>query len=188
MKTKTKLLLPLLFFAALLLVPALTLYGLVKSPSGWSVEENRALADVPEASLQGMLDGTLAQDLETFYSDHIFARRQLLKLDTLLQMKLLHRPAVHDVVLGDTVLLPAPGFSMKLSGEAREAQAVSIAEGLQSVKSAAVLSRLDGKPGARNEKKPGRTPICAAKVRDSGARHDGRFCRTRRPASLLQPR
>ena len=37
MKTKTKLLLPLLFFAALLLVPVLTLYGLVKSPSGWSV-------------------------------------------------------------------------------------------------------------------------------------------------------
>ena len=137
MKTKTKLLLPLLFFAALLLVPALTLYGLVKSPSGWSVEENRALADVPEVSLQSMLDGTLVQNLETFYSDHIFARRQLLKLDTLLQMKLLHRPAVHDVVLGDTVLLPAPGFSMKLSGEAREAQAVSIAEGLQSVKSAA---------------------------------------------------
>ena len=87
--------------------------------------------------MQSMLDGTLAQDLETFYSDHIFARRQLLKLDTLLQMKLLHRPAVHDVVLGDTVLLPAPGFSMKLSGEAREAQADAIAEGLQSVKSAA---------------------------------------------------
>ena len=116
MKTKTKLLLPLLFFAALLLVPALTLYGLVKSPSGWSVEENRALADVPEGSLQSMLDGTLVQNLETFYSDHIFARRQLLKLDTLLQMKLLHRPAVHDVVLGDTVLLPAPGlfFCQKL--------------------------------------------------------------------------
>ena len=103
MKTKTKLLLPLLFFAALLLVPALTLYGLVKSPSGWSVEENRALADVPEGSLQSMLDGTLVQNLETFYSDHIFARRQLLKLDTLLQMKLLRRPIVHDVVLGDTV-------------------------------------------------------------------------------------
>ena len=79
---KTKLLLPLPFFAALLLVPALTLYGLVKSPSGWSVEENRALADVPEVSLQSMLDGTLAQNLETFYSDHIFARRQLLKLST----------------------------------------------------------------------------------------------------------
>ena len=137
MKTKTKLLLPLLFFAALLLVPALTLYGLVKSPSGWSVEENRALADVPEVSLQSMLDGTLVQNLETFYSDHIFARRQLLKLDTLLQMKLLHRPAVHDVVLGDTVLLPAPGFSVKLSIDAREAQADAIAEGLQSVKSAA---------------------------------------------------
>ena len=87
MKTKQTLLLPLLFFAALLLVPALTLYGLVKSPSGWSVEENRALADVPEVSLQSMLDGTLVQNLETFYSDHIFARRQLLKLDTLLQMK-----------------------------------------------------------------------------------------------------
>ena len=66
MKTKTKLLLPLLFFAALLLVPALTLYGLVKSPSGWSVEENRALADecnaksgVSKAQEQAMSAGSM---------------------------------------------------------------------------------------------------------------------------------
>ena len=137
MKTKTKLVLPVLFVIILLLVPALTLYGLVRSPSGWSVEENRALAAVPEASLQSVWDGALAQDAETFYSDHLFARRLLLKLDTLLESKLLRRPVVHDVVLGDTVLLPAPGFSVKLTNDARAAQAAEIAQGLQGVKAAA---------------------------------------------------
>ena len=45
MKTKRKLALPALFMVLLFLVPALTIYGLLKAPSGWSVEENRALAE-----------------------------------------------------------------------------------------------------------------------------------------------
>ena len=137
MKTKTKLVLPMLFFAILLAIPALTLYGLIRSPSGWSVEENRALETAPALSLQNVWDGTLSQDMERFYSDHLFARRLLLKLDTALQMKLLRRPVVHDVVLGTDVLLPAPGFSAKPSDAAREAQAAAIAKDLQSVKAAA---------------------------------------------------
>ena len=39
MKTKRKLALPALFMVLLFLVPALTIYGLLKAPSGWSVEE-----------------------------------------------------------------------------------------------------------------------------------------------------
>ena len=123
MKTKTQNLLPILFFLALLLVPALTLWGLARSPSGWSVEENRALADMPQISAASILDGTLAQESESFYKDHIFARRRILKLDTAIQMKLLRRPVVHDVVLGETVLLPSPGFSAKPSDAALAAQA-----------------------------------------------------------------
>ena len=137
MKTKTKLVLPMLFFAILLAIPALTLYGLILSPSGWSVEENRALEIAPALSLQNVWDGTLSQDMERFYSDHLFARRLLLKLDTALQMKLLRRPVVHDVVLGTDVLLAAPGFSVKQADASRAAQAAEIAQGLQSVKQAA---------------------------------------------------
>ena len=137
MKTKRKFLFPALLLCALLLVPALTLYGLVKSPSGWSAEENRALAALPQVSAASVWNGTLAQNAEEFYKDHIFARRLLLKLDTAVQMKLLGRPVVHDVVLGDTALLPAPGFSAKRSDAELQADAACIAEGLQSVKAAA---------------------------------------------------
>ena len=137
MKTKRKLLFPALLFCALLLVPALTLYGLVKSPAGWSAEENRALAASPQVCFASVWDGTLAQDAESFYQDHIFARRLLLKLDTAVQMKVLRKPVVRDVVLGDTVLLPAPGFSVKRSDEEMRQDAEHIAEGLQSVKAAA---------------------------------------------------
>ena len=137
MKTKRKLLFPALLLCALLLVPALTLYGLVKSPAGWSAEENRALAASPQVCFASVWDGTLAQDAESFYQDHIFARRLLLKLDTAVQMKILRRPVVHDVVLGDTVLLPAPGFSAKRSDAELRQDAARIAEGLQTVKAAA---------------------------------------------------
>ena len=39
-------------------------------------------------------------------------------------------PALIYVVLGNTVLLPAPGFSVKLFIDAREAQADAIADGI----------------------------------------------------------
>ena len=137
MKTKRKIVFPALLLCALLLVPALTLYGLVKGPAGWSAEENRALASAPQVSLRSLWDGTLAQDAEGFYKDHMFARRLLLKLDTAVQMKLLRKPVVHDVVLGDTALLPAPGFSAKRLDAELQKDAEHVAEGLRSVKAAA---------------------------------------------------
>ena len=110
MKTRKKLLFPALFLLALLLTLMLTMFELMHSPSNWSIEENRALASAPQVSARSVWDGTLAQDAEAFYKDHIAARRLLLKLDTAIQMQVLRRAAVHDVVVGNTVLLPAPGF------------------------------------------------------------------------------
>lgn len=81
--------------------------------------------------------GRLRQDAEAFYKDHIAARRLLLKLDTAIQMQVLRRAAVHDVVVGNTVLLPAPGFSARLTDEELKQKAEAIAEGIQSVKQAA---------------------------------------------------
>lgn len=137
MKTRKKLLLPALFLLALLLTPTLTMLELLHSPSGWSVEENRALASAPQVSAQRIWDGTLAQDAETFYKDHLFARRLLLKLDTAIQLRVLRRAAVHDVVVGDTVLLPVPGVSARLTDGELEQKAEAIAGGLQSVRQAA---------------------------------------------------
>ena len=137
MKTRKRLLFPALFLLALLLTPALTMLEHMHSPSDWSVEENRALASAPQISMQSVWDGTLAQDAEAFYKDHIFARRLLLKLDTAIQMRVLRRAAVHDVVVGDTVLLPAPGFSARLTDGELARKAETIAGGLQSVRQAA---------------------------------------------------
>ena len=119
MKTRKRLLFPALFLLALLLTPVLTMFELMHSPSGWSVEENRALASAPQVSAQSVWDGTLAQDAEAFYKDHIFARRLLLKLDTAIQLRVLRRAAVHDVVVGDTVLLPAACPEVGLEGHGR---------------------------------------------------------------------
>ena len=137
MKTRKKLLFPALFLLALLLTLMLTMFELMHSPSGWSIEENRALASAPQVSARSVWDGTLAQDAEAFYKDHIAARRLLLKLDTAIQMQVLRRAAVHDVVVGNTVLLPAPGFSARLTDEELKQKAEAIAEGIQSVKQAA---------------------------------------------------
>ena len=89
MKTRKKLLFPALFLLALLLTLMLTMFELMHSPSGWSIEENRALASAPQVSARSVWDGTLAQDAEAFYKDHIAARRLLLKLDTAIQMQVL---------------------------------------------------------------------------------------------------
>lgn len=137
MKTRKELLFPALFLLALLLTPALTMLKLMHSPSDWSVEENRALASAPQLSAQSIWDGTLAQDAEAYYKDHIAARRLMLKLDTAIQMQVLRRAAVHDVVVGDIVLLPAPGLSARLTDGDLEQKAQTIAEGLQSVRQAA---------------------------------------------------
>ena len=91
MKTRKKLLFPALFLLALLLTLMLTMFELMHSPSGWSIEENRALASAPQVSARSVWDGTLAQDAEAFYKDHIAARRLLLKLDTAIQMLALFR-------------------------------------------------------------------------------------------------
>ena len=91
MKTRKKLLFPALFLLALLLTLMLTMFELMHSPSGWSIEENRALASAPQVSARSIWDGTLAQDAEAFYKDHIAARRLLLKLDTAIQMQVLRR-------------------------------------------------------------------------------------------------
>lgn len=126
-----------LFLLALILVPVLTGYGCLRSYSGWSVEENRALASAPELSAGAVWDGSFTEQLESFYKDHIFARRTLLKLDTALQMRLLRRPVVRGVVLGDTVLLPETGPAAKPDSEALTAQAGAVSAGLQSVQQAA---------------------------------------------------
>lgn len=127
----TKKLLCLAFALVLVLVPALTVLDAVRNPTGWSTQENRALAGRPELSLSALWTGETAAQTEDFLKDHLYRRNTLLKLNVWLQMHVLRRPVVDDVVLGDEVLLPAADISdyrvSKLEKRA-DAMAESLAE------------------------------------------------------------
>lgn len=74
--------------------------------------ENRSLAERPALTLSSLWDGSFGTAFESWYSDHAPGRTTLLKLDTLVQMDILRRPVVNDIVLeaGD-VLLPLMDYS-----------------------------------------------------------------------------
>lgn len=97
------------FLAVILAVPAGTLLFSKNNTSAYY--ENRALAEWPEITVEGILDGSLAQSLETWYSDHAPGRATLLKLDTFLSMDVLHRPVVNDIVTTQDVLVPFLDYS-----------------------------------------------------------------------------
>ena len=61
--------------------------------------ENRTLAERPALTWQSLWDGTFATAFESWFSDHAPGRTTLLEADTAVQMKVLHRPVVNDIVL-----------------------------------------------------------------------------------------
>lgn len=113
------------FLAVILAVPAGTLLFSKNNTSAYY--ENRALAEWPEITAEGILDGSLAQSLETWYSDHAPGRATLLKMDTFLSMDVLHRPVVNDIVTTEDVLLPFLDYS-EYTPAAYEATVSSMSE------------------------------------------------------------
>ena len=113
------------FLAVILAVPAGTLLFSKNNTSAYY--ENRALAEWPEITVEGILDGSLAQSLETWYSDHAPGRATLLKIDTFLSMDVLHRPVVNDIVTTQDVLLPFLDYS-EYTPAAYEATVGSLSE------------------------------------------------------------
>jgi len=73
--------------------------------------ENRSLAARPDMNWQTLWDGSYGSRFETWYSDHAPLRTTLLKTNAAVQMKLLKRPVVCDVVVTEDVLLPKMDFS-----------------------------------------------------------------------------
>lgn len=113
------------FLAVILAVPAGTLLFSKNNTSAYY--ENRALAEWPEITAEGILDGSLAQSLETWYSDHAPGRATLLKMDTFLSMDVLHRPVVNDIVTTQDVLVPFLDYS-EYTPAAYEATVSSMSE------------------------------------------------------------
>ena len=95
--------------AFLLAVPAALLLWSRHETSAYY--ENRSLAAFPDITWEALWEGTLGSDLEAWYSDHFPGRATLLKADTALQMDVLARPVVNDMVVTEAVLLPKLDFS-----------------------------------------------------------------------------
>ena len=141
----TKKLLCLGFLLVLVLVPLLTAYGVLTNPTGWSAQENRALAGKPEVSAAALWTGDTAAQTEDFLKDHLYKRNAILKFGVWFQMRVLHRPVVEDVVLGSEVLLPVAEIADYRVGKL-EKRADAMAESLDQGCRRAVLLR--PRPGA----------------------------------------
>ena len=131
----TKKLLCLGFLLVLVLVPLLTAYGVLTNPTGWSAQENRALAGKPEVSAAALWTGDTAAQTEGFLKDHLYKRNAILKFGVWFQMRVLHRPVVEDVVLGSEVLLPVAEIADYRVGKL-EKRADAMAESLAAIQAA----------------------------------------------------
>ena len=95
-----------LFVAAVLAFLAFSgIVTLVKQPVYSSYFENRSLAGIPVYSDAGVMDGSYFTALDTYLQEHTAGRNTLLRAETILNLKLLHRPVVNDVVIGKDVLV-----------------------------------------------------------------------------------
>ena len=105
-----KLLLIVPVLAVLFLVPLTTvLSALPSSPltptAGYSVWENRTMADIPELTAESFWGGTYFSQWETLLSDRFYGRDRWMELYTAYRMAR-QSASVNDVVLTDDTLLP----------------------------------------------------------------------------------
>ena len=86
------------------------LLTLLRQPVFTSYYENRSLEPIPEYSLAGILDGSYFSSLNTYLQEHAVGRNTLLRWETILNLNILRRPVVNDVVIGEDVLLARQDF------------------------------------------------------------------------------
>ncbi len=107
MKRKANILFLAAVFAVMLAVPAVSFLGPRATVSYY---EQRTLAAFPVFSWESVLDGTYFSQIETYATDHIHRRDDLMKADTAINM-MMNRPKVNDLMVDGEVLLNAHGYS-----------------------------------------------------------------------------
>lgn len=76
-----------------------------------SYYENRTLAQVPHFTWDSFLSGDWFDRWETYFTDHAPLRSYLLKLQTVLQVEVLHQPVVSDVLITEDLLLGSHSYN-----------------------------------------------------------------------------
>lgn len=98
----------LFFLGAMAAFPIWTFLG---PREAFSSYENRALAVRPPVTKKGVLDGSFFSNMDTFLSDHLAWRNQLLTLSTWMDYSLTGKTVVNEQVIAGDVLVPYQGFS-----------------------------------------------------------------------------
>ncbi len=70
-----------------------------------SYYENRTLAQQPTLSLSALWDGSFFDELDAYLSDHALGRETLIRLHTDIDLNVLHRLQVNDIIPSDGKLL-----------------------------------------------------------------------------------
>ena len=91
-------------FGVLLIGAMIT--GVILTPSQYSYYENRNLASFPEVTVEGVMNGSFFTDLDTYIKERSTVRESFLRLSTLIDLYILHRPVVNEVVIDKDTLLP----------------------------------------------------------------------------------
>ena len=79
---------------------------LLREEQSYSYYENRTLAAMPTFTAERVLNGEYFTGLENYLRDHAAGRETVLKLKTLLDLSVLRRPVVNNVVITRETLLP----------------------------------------------------------------------------------
>lgn len=109
------------FLGFLLIGMAITV---LKPKQDVSFYENRALATVPVLTRTSLLDGSWFSGWETYLKDHAAGREILLKSSTYLDLFVLKRPVVNDIVISGKTLLSYNAYSVvdqaKIAGQSKK--------------------------------------------------------------------
>jgi len=85
---------------------------LLRENETFSYYENRNLAKLPEPTAEGLLDGSYFTGIDTYLKEHSAGRLTVLKTATAIDMNILRRPVVNDVVVCDGLLLPFKDYEV----------------------------------------------------------------------------
>jgi hypothetical protein len=86
--------------------------GVILTPSQYSYYENRNLSSSPEITVEGIMDGSFFTNLETYIKERTAVRETFLRLSTFIDLYILHRPVVNEVVIGKDTLLPYNNYEI----------------------------------------------------------------------------
>ena len=110
----------------------LALATVLSEKDTFSYYENRDLAELPTAKVDAILSGDYFSDLETYLADHAVLRERLNTLDTAIDLSLLHRPVVNDIVIQEDILLPYLDYEV-VDTDSIYQQAEALADNLKSI-------------------------------------------------------